>query len=85
MLELPRSAVSLASRQPAGFILSLQCSLTRRGDGGGGVYDMRQRFLLYLLEPSEMSGRVANHDDGGSYTEAEEGQTDGRGTTDLIS
>ena len=32
-----------------------------------------------------MSGRVANHYDGGSYTEAEEGQTDGRGTTDLIS
>ena len=53
---------------------------TRRG--GGGVYDMRQRFLLYLLEPSEMSGRVTicggdgdGGREGGTYTEAEGGAT----------
>ena len=67
-----RSAVSLAANLPALFY---HCNAHTTRRGGGGVYDMRQRFLLYLLEPSEMSGRVTIcGGDGGTHTEAEEGE-----------
>ena len=74
-----RSAVSPTVNLPALFY---HCNAHTTRRGGGGVYDMRQRFLLYLLEPSEMSGRVTicggDGSDGGrergTHTEAEGGE-----------
>ena len=64
----------LQCHSPTCRLYFITAMLTRRG----GVYDMRQRFLLYLLEPSEMSSRVTN---GGGGV----GHTDGHGSSDLIS
>ena len=74
-----RSAVSPTVNLPALFY---HCNAHTTRRGGGGVYDMRQRFLLYLLEPSEMSGRVTICGGDGDGGRGREGP---RGGSDLIS
>ena len=76
-----RSFVLQCHSPPTCRLYFITAMLTRRG----GVYDMRQRFLLYLLEPSEMSSRVTNGGGGGGgHTEGGRKRAEGRGT-DLIS